>query len=192
MADGLFYNDLREPFVTVAPAAVTLAAGGVTSGSAVMNGTVNPNGAATAAWFEYGATISYGGVANVAGPLTGTSVVAVSNLLAGLPSGVKYHYRLVATNSAGTNFGGDQVFTTLGGPPLVTTLPAGDLTHTGATLNGNVNANGQVTAAFFEYGLTTGYGSKASLRLCNNLFFRRWTRQRLRHCNIGCCKQREN
>lgn len=26
MADGLFYNDLREPFVTVAPAAVTLAA----------------------------------------------------------------------------------------------------------------------------------------------------------------------
>ena len=26
MADGLFYNDLREPFVTVAPAAVTLVA----------------------------------------------------------------------------------------------------------------------------------------------------------------------
>lgn len=26
MADGLFYNDIREPFVTVAPAAVTLAA----------------------------------------------------------------------------------------------------------------------------------------------------------------------
>lgn len=26
MADGLFYNDLREPFVTVSPAAVTLAA----------------------------------------------------------------------------------------------------------------------------------------------------------------------
>lgn len=26
MSDGLFYNDLREPFVTVAPAAVTLAA----------------------------------------------------------------------------------------------------------------------------------------------------------------------
>ena len=26
MADGLFYNDLREPFVVVAPGAVTLAA----------------------------------------------------------------------------------------------------------------------------------------------------------------------
>ena len=44
-------------------------------------------------------------------------------------------------------------------PPIALTLAATGTVDTGATLNGNVNANGSSTAVTFEYGLTTAYGS---------------------------------
>jgi len=48
---------------------------------------------------------------------------------------------------------------THGAAPTVTTQPASDLTWTGATLYGTANPNGATTSAWFEYGLTTSYGS---------------------------------
>ena len=45
------------------------------------------------------------------------------------------------------------------GRPLVNSLPVTSLTTTGATLNGNVNANGNSTAVTFEYGTTPDYGT---------------------------------
>jgi hypothetical protein len=43
--------------------------------------------------------------------------------------------------------------------PVVTTLAATGVTATNATLHGTVNPNGSVTTAYFQYGLTTNYGS---------------------------------
>jgi hypothetical protein len=43
--------------------------------------------------------------------------------------------------------------------PSATALPATDLTATSATLNGSVNANGDMTSVSFEYGPTDAYGS---------------------------------
>ncbi len=43
--------------------------------------------------------------------------------------------------------------------PQVQTLPATDVTATAATLNGSVNAAGEVVATYFDYGLTTDYGN---------------------------------
>jgi len=44
-------------------------------------------------------------------------------------------------------------------PPLATTLAASGIGDSGATLNGNVAANGNTTTVSFEYGLTTSYGA---------------------------------
>lgn len=44
-------------------------------------------------------------------------------------------------------------------PPLATTLATTGETDTGATMRGNVSANGTSTSVSFEYGLTTAYGT---------------------------------
>jgi hypothetical protein len=46
--------------------------------------------------------------------------------------------------------------------PTATTEQATAVTETEATLNGDVNPEGQATSYYFEYGTTTGYGSKTT------------------------------
>jgi alpha-tubulin suppressor-like RCC1 family protein len=107
-----------------APVVVTTAATGITSASATMNGSVNPQGLATTAQFEYGATTAYGSTASVTlSPNNGTTALAVSAVLSGLPPGT-VHYRLTATNSLGTVSGSDQIFTN-GAPAISVEQPAG-------------------------------------------------------------------
>jgi V8-like Glu-specific endopeptidase len=48
------------------------------------------------------------------------------------------------------------------GPPSATTEPATVISQTGATLRGTVNANGATTTVYFDYGLTTSYGTTAT------------------------------
>jgi hypothetical protein len=66
-----------------------------------------------------------------------------------------YHYRLVATNADGTNYGADATFTTpTKGPPVVVTGAASGLGSNEATLNGSVNPTGAVLSdCHFEYGI---------------------------------------
>ena len=42
--------------------------------------------------------------------------------------------------------------------PVVTTGPAEDVTHSGATLTGTVDPNGEARQYHFEFGTTTSYG----------------------------------
>jgi hypothetical protein len=71
-----------------------------------------------------------------------------------------YHFRIVATNSAGTTYGSDRTFTTLSatGPPVVTTNPATLIASFSATLNSSVDPHGLTTSIHFQYGTTTSYG----------------------------------
>jgi hypothetical protein len=85
--------------------------------TATLPGTVNARGAQTTYHFEYGLTTSYGSRA----PAVVDAIVgglrtprAVSQVVTGLQPGTTYHYRLVATNVAGTTAGSDRTFTTLG------------------------------------------------------------------------------
>lgn len=112
-----------------APAVTTNAASGVTSSGATLNGSVNPEGAATTYQFDYGTTTSYGSsVPSPAGSVgSGTSAVNESQSLTGLSPSTTYHYRIEATNSRGTTYGSDQTFTMSAGgssaPALVAEGP---------------------------------------------------------------------
>jgi phosphodiesterase/alkaline phosphatase D-like protein len=146
------------------PTVTTAAASSVTATGARLNGTVNPNGLSASYHFEYGTDTGYGTSTGTASAGSGSSGVSVNATLSGLVSGKVYHYRLVATNSAGTTNGGDRSFT--GGspppasnPPSVTTSPAGDITSTGGQINGTVTPNGASTAYHVEYGVSSGYGA---------------------------------
>ena len=82
------------------------------SSSATLKGTVNPNGLATTYVFQWGRTTSYGNDTAVTSAGSGTGNVNASAGITGLRSYTVYHYRLVATNSAGATYGEDKSFKT--------------------------------------------------------------------------------
>ena len=146
------------PSFQSAPAAATAAATGIGRTNATLNGTVNPGNLATAAWFQWGADISYGNVTALTTlPATNASLSVVSTL-AGLTPGQTYHGQLVASNNAGVSTGGDVIWTNLILPPAVTTLAASGVQFTNATLNATVNPNGLPTTAWFQWGADANYG----------------------------------
>ena len=97
-----------------------------TTGGASVAGSVNPEGVATQAFWQYGVDLSQ------RGPGASTTLYdqstppqpvgsdatshSVSATLTGLVPGLLYHIRLVATSAAGTTFGPDQTFTTAQAP----------------------------------------------------------------------------
>ncbi len=145
-----------------APSAITGSVSAVTADSATLNGVVNPNGAATDWWFEYGTTASYGSKTATTSLASGSANASVSKVVTGLDPGKTYHYRLVARNGSGTTNGSDGLFSTAS-PPAVVTSPATAVSSARATLGGTVDPNGQPTTWYVEYGTTTGYGSKSPI-----------------------------
>jgi hypothetical protein len=77
--------------------------------SAQLEGTLDPNGAATTYFFKYGPTPAYGSTTTPASLPPGFSKVKVGQTVTRFLPG--YHYRLVASNSHGTREGNDRVFT---------------------------------------------------------------------------------
>jgi uncharacterized protein (TIGR02145 family) len=153
----LFYNCKKETTAKV-PVLSTTPASNVTATTATGGGSISSDG---------GAAISVRGVCwglttdpttadskTTDGEGTGQFVSSIDNL----NGGTTYHVRAYATNSAGTAYGDDLTFTTLGQVPAATTQAATNLSATGATLNGTVNANDLSTTVTFEYGTTTDYG----------------------------------
>jgi hypothetical protein len=97
------------------PLIITKTATYVYQNSALLNGSVNPNGAITTAWFEYGQTMNLGTVTN-SQPMSGGNVyVDFSSAVTGLQTGTTYYYRAVAQNSYGTTYGTILSLTTTGG-----------------------------------------------------------------------------
>jgi uncharacterized delta-60 repeat protein len=117
-------GDLTLQTMPVTPPTVTtLPANSVTTIGATLSGAVNPNGATTGAWFDYGLTTSYGNSSVITKVGAGSSLISVTVPIGGLSPNTIYHYRLVATNSAGTTLGGNVILQTMPVTlPAVTTL----------------------------------------------------------------------
>ena len=143
------------------PEATTEAATAIKATQATLNGKVNPEGSATTYYFEYGKTEAYGTKIPVspASVGSGAEYVSVGQTPTGLSESTEYHYRVVAESAGGTVFGSDKTLKTLKSPKA-TTEAATAVKLTQATLNGKVNPEGLATSYYFEYGLTTSYGTK--------------------------------
>jgi hypothetical protein len=93
------------------PVVTTNPATNVASFSATLNGTVDPHGLTTTVHFQYGTTTSYGST-TPSQTKTGNTYQNVSANISSLTASTTYHFRIVASNSAGTRMGRDRTFTT--------------------------------------------------------------------------------
>jgi fibronectin type III domain protein len=131
------------------PVVITKPATYIASYSATLNGTVDPHGLTTTVYFQYGTTISYGLTTAIQSKTGDTYQDVVANI-SGLTASTTYHFRIVATNSAGTTYGADRTFTTLG--PTVPTWhisALGDFNHDGKPDYGLYNVSTRRTAVWY-------------------------------------------
>ncbi|MBK8252377.1 MAG: hypothetical protein IPK82_06875 [Polyangiaceae bacterium] len=171
-ASGTAFGGVLSFFVPGAPSVTTGGVTSLTSTSATLNGSTNPNGAATTAWFRYATTNpgtcndTFGTRAPTSGGTSlgsGTSFVDHTRAIASLTPGATYYYCAISSNSLGTSFGAVQSFTALPDPPSVSTSSATLVTGTTAQLNGSANPGGASTTGWFRYS-TTNPGT------CNDTF----------------------
>jgi phosphodiesterase/alkaline phosphatase D-like protein len=131
------------PAVALAASSPTVETGpvtNVTTGSAVLTGAVNPNGAATGYSFSYGTTSALGTTTPARHAGRGDKSVAVKQSITGLIPGTTYYYQLGALSTKGGTTGQVRTFKT-GGPP-----PPGAVTGA-ATAVGSTTSYGVDTAA---------------------------------------------
>jgi hypothetical protein len=152
--------DLKYAGDNTVPEANTASATSVGSSSAILHGTVIPNGSSTTYYFQYGTTTGYGSQST--SRATGIDL-SVAETVTGLSDNTTYHFRLVATNASGTSSGPDRTFQTTaasssssgggggggGGPCLIST--AGNGAEWGA-------ADGWLLAGLLAACLTAVYG----------------------------------
>ena len=143
----------------LAPAVATGAAGGIGQTQATVAGTVNPNGAATTWWVEYGLGSTYGSQTIAQNLASGTSPVSVSASLSGLVAGTTYHYRVAARNPTGTTYGSDATLLTSpvpppppppGSPVTVITYPTAVTIVTGSSPSGVAASLAGINGSYYS------------------------------------------
>ncbi|MFZ2049234.1 MAG: hypothetical protein WAV25_02990 [Minisyncoccia bacterium] len=134
--------------------------------SMVVTGTVNPNGAFTNYWYEYGPTTNLG--SKTASQSVGSGFVSIPApaYITGLTQSTTYYFHLVGENQYGKVIGSRYSFVTtknipapVGGAPISKTVDASKISSTNATLNGQISSNKAITQYWFEYGTTPNLGN---------------------------------
>jgi hypothetical protein len=95
----------------VPPVVSTKSATNVFWKSAITNATIDPEGAETTYYIEYGTSTAYGAKTPAVSVGSGRDPVSVSVPISSLEFGPNYHYRVVATSAGGTSQGSDIAFT---------------------------------------------------------------------------------
>ena len=101
-----------QAIASPAPSVTTGGVSNVAYSSAILYGYVDARGELTNYYFQYGPTGAYGAQSPLAPAGNGTGSVKVSQAIAGLQSGITYHYRIVASGPGGTVRGADRTFKT--------------------------------------------------------------------------------
>ncbi len=119
--------------------------------AATLNAKVDPGERETSYRFEYGETIAYGSQAALGELTAGEAFLPVSASLNALKIGTVYHFRLVASNIAGTVYGPDESFQTVP-PALIEGTAATGVGASEATIEAQVDPLGHETTTYFQYG----------------------------------------
>jgi hypothetical protein len=142
-----------------APWVQTDQANNIEDDQATLQGRVDPNGASTSYWFEYGSTTSMGLTTPLYSLGSGSGEQYVSYQVRNLGFDRTYYFRVIASNNYGTTYGNVESFRTddnnnndNGREPYVVTNSATNIDNDNARLRGSVDANGEDTYAWFEYG----------------------------------------
>jgi len=144
---------------------ITLNSTSISANSAILNGTIDPNGHTTTAWFEYGTSSNLSTVNETihVNQGSGTSPSALAQSISGLNPSTTYYFRAVANNTYGTVKGYIYSFTTAVRNGNVTTVQATSQSANSAKLNGLfINPNGTSAIGYFEYGKTASLGTKTA------------------------------
>ncbi len=143
------------------PTVTTVAATSIGQTAATLHADVNPHGAATTYAFQYGTSSAYGAQTAGRSAGSGTRVTSVTFRLTGLTPGVRYHYRVIASNADGTSTGADRSLKTAlppAKPPVVLSTAPFAPNATGVTLTAQLNPGAATTTYRFQYGTSTAYG----------------------------------
>ncbi len=168
---GMGMGVVRSFTLPAAPVVLTVGATAVTSVSATLNGSANPVGATTSAYFRYATTnpgtcnTSFGAATTTVSVGSGTSPVDFTRPVTGLLPGSTYYYCAIATNSVGTSMGAVLALSAPPLPPTTTTNVAQLVTSNSASLRGSANPNGAPTTGWFRY-----VASPTSPGACNDTF----------------------
>jgi peptidoglycan hydrolase-like protein with peptidoglycan-binding domain len=142
---------------TIAPTLSSIVATNVSQTGATITWTSNENATTQV---EYGTTASYGSTTT----LNASLVASHSAVISGLSNGTIYHFRVISKDAAGnTATSGDMTFTTGTSDntaPTLSSVAAGNLSMTGATITWTTNEN---ATSQVEYGATTSYGNTTTL-----------------------------
>ncbi len=123
---------------------------------------MNPNGAQTSYWYDYGQTGALG-ARTAASSLPGSfDTISAPGYIANLQADTLYYFRLSAANRLGVSHGATYSFRTSANPlpanpapqpelPAASTNAAKNVATSSATLRGDINSNGADTSYWFEY-----------------------------------------
>ena len=145
------------------PGVSTGKARNVSYSSAVLTGTVTPNGSNTSYYFQYGPTKAYGSQSAIADAGSGTHAVNVRVAISGLQPITIYHYRLVAVNAAGASIGADHALLTTKVPLSIQILASpnpvlfGGTVVVQGTLSGTNNGGRTVVLQANAFPFTAGF-----------------------------------
>jgi hypothetical protein len=160
VSDNVTYN----PWISGAPAVITLAASNITLTAASTGGIVTADG---------GTAVTARGVcwSSSANPTTadshtvnGTGTGTFTSSITGLTPGAVYHVRAYATNRIGTSYGSDVTFTAM--PASVTvsgTVMDGTLPVEGVTITFSHDSHTVTTGAGGNYSYTLPYGTSTTV-----------------------------
>lgn len=159
---------------------------------AILNASINPNGTATSAWFEYGTDMNMVYFSETPHVYVGSvfGEVPFSQKITGLSASNVYFYRAVANNGtiakgsimsfttvtnnnatasySNNTYSNNNVVYTNNTPTTYNTVndgvSVGNITANGAILSAVLtNPNRQFSQGYFEWGSTTSYGSTTSM-----------------------------
>lgn len=143
------------------PTVTTGGASSVATTAATVHADVNPHGIATTYAFQYGTSSAYGAQTASHSAGSGTSAKAVAVRIGRLMPGVRYHYRVIASNADGTSVGADRSFKTAlppAKPPAVLGTAPFAPDASGVTFTALLNPGAATTTYRFQYGTSTAYG----------------------------------